>query len=539
MNNTSIVNKLKLFADLLELHNGDSFKIKALRNAHSSLRKVAEPIMLMSAETLTQLPGIGKNTSKLILQLAQDGFDPELDRLLSETPEGVVEMFHIKGLGPKRIARLWQDMEVDSVGELIKHCDENRLMKAKGFGEKSQRDILEMAQLYLNSKGKWLYAKLRPVLADFEESLSKSDIVDFQLTGQAYRKQQVVEDIIYIVEADTWPPIIPDFLLEMEEEEQISGRYKDILNVTLILCQEDVKSEALELSFGEDVDINQVLKGRIPQRLTEEEVFHQMGIRYIPAELRWNQELSIRNPPNLVDLHDIRGIVHTHTLYSDGIHSVKEMSEFAKDNGFDYIAISDHSRSAFYANGLSVERIEQQHREIDAMAKEFNGFKIFKSIESDILGDGSLDYDKEVLESFDFVIGSIHSDLKMPKEKATTRIIRAIENPHLNMLGHMTGRLLLSRRGYELDIEKVLDACAANKVVIEINANPQRLDIDYTLLQKVVKKNIKISINPDAHSKHGILDVQYGVIAARCGGLEKESVINTLAADQFLESLRK
>jgi DNA polymerase (family 10) len=164
----------------------------------------------------------------------------------------------------------------------------------------------------------------------------------------------------------------------MEEEEQISGRYKDILNVTLILCQEDVKSEAFELSFGEDVDINQVLKGRIPQRLTEGEAFHQMGMRYIPAELRWNQELSIINPPNLVDLHDIRGIVHTHTLYSDGIHSVKEMSEFAKDNGFDYIAISDHSRSAFYANGLSVERIEQQHREIDAMAKEFNGFKIFK-----------------------------------------------------------------------------------------------------------------------------------------------------------------
>ncbi len=539
MDNASVVNNLKLFADLLELHNGDSFKINALRNAHSSLRKVAEPIADMSTDRLTQLPGIGKNISKLVVQLAQGGSDQELDRLLSETPAGIVEMFQIKGLGPKRIVRLWKEMGVDSVGELIKHCDENRLMKAKGFGEKSQQEILEKAQLYLNSMGKWLFAKLQPILTEFEGALAQSDILEFHLTGQAYRNQQVVEDVVYIVEADFWPPMIQDFTIESEEGDMLIGRYKDILQVKLMLCQEDVKAEAMELSFGEDVDIDTVMKGKIPLGLTETEVFRQMGIRYIPAELRWNQDLCIINPPNLVELRDIKGIVHTHTLYSDGIHSVKEMSRFAKDNGFEYIAISDHSRSAFYANGLSVERIDQQHREIDEVAKEFNGFKIFKSIESDILGDGSLDYDIDVLESFDFVIGSIHSDLRMSKEKATTRIIRAIENPHLNILGHMTGRLLLSRSGYELDIEKVLDACATNKVVIEINANPQRLDIDYTLLQKVVSKGIKISINPDAHSKHGIMDVQYGVIAARCGGLEKEFVINTLTADLFLESLRK
>ena len=539
MDNASVVNNLKLFADLLELHNGDSFKINALRNAHSSLRKVAEPIADMSTDRLTQLPGIGKNISKLVVQLAQGGSDQELDRLLSETPAGIVEMFQIKGLGPKRIVRLWKEMGVDSVGELIKHCDENRLMKAKGFGEKSQQEILEKAQLYLNSMGKWLFAKLQPILTEFEGALAQSDILEFHLTGQAYRNQQVVEDVVYIVEADFWPPMIQDFTIESEEGDMLIWRYKDILQVKLMLCQEDVKAEAMELSFGEDVDIDTVMKGKIPLGLTETEVFRQMGIRYIPAELRWNQDLCIINPPNLVELRDIKGIVHTHTLYSDGIHSVKEMSRFAKDNGFEYIAISDHSRSAFYANGLSVERIDQQHREIDEVAKEFNGFKIFKSIESDILGDGSLDYDIDVLESFDFVIGSIHSDLRMSKEKATTRIIRAIENPHLNILGHMTGRLLLSRSGYELDIEKVLDACATNKVVIEINANPQRLDIDYTLLQKVVSKGIKISINPDAHSKHGIMDVQYGVIAARCGGLEKEFVINTLTADLFLESLRK
>lgn len=537
--NSEIVYKVKLLANLLELHNDNPFKVRSLQNAYSTLKKVADPIGEMDKDYLGSLPGIGKSIAQTIADIAAAGTCKELDVLLEKTPDGIVEMFNIKGIGPKKIAQFWHGMGLMSVGELVYYCTENRLKDAKGFGEKSQNDILEKAMLYLNSRDKWLYARIEASLAEFEGAMRDSGIMQYQLTGQAYRCEQIVEDVHYIVEADDWPPYIENFEAEGGDDDTVTGVFKEQLKIRLSLCLDDVRSEAFVESFSGKVDIDSLFdRSLIPQAAEEDEIFESIGIRYIPRELRWDQDLCRLNPSGLIDHADIRGVVHCHTTYSDGIHTVREMCAYAREQGYEYIAITDHSQSAFYANGLVVERVLQQHREIDQVTAEFPDLKIFKSIESDILNDGRLDYEDEFLEQFDFVIGSVHSVLNMDIERATDRLVRAIEHPSMHMLGHMTGRLLLARKGYPVHVGKIIDACAANGVVIELNANPQRLDMDYTLLRKATDKGVLISINPDAHSKQGIHDIRYGVIAGRCGGLEKNSVINTLDAGGFLLKLK-
>ena len=242
---------------------------------------------------------------------------------------------------------------------------------------------------------------------------------------------------------------------------------------------------------------------------------------------------------NIIELKDIKGIIHTHTKYSDGSNSIEEMAQHCMQKGYEYLVISDHSKSAFYANGLSVERIIEQHQEIDQLNLKYPNFKIYKSIESDILYDGSIDYEDNVLQMFDLVIASVHSNLRMTEEKAMERLIKAIENPHTTILGHLTGRLLLSRKGYPINHQKVIDACAENDVVIELNANPNRLDIDYKWIDYCQQKNVKIAINPDAHNLAGISDVRFGVIAARKGLLFKRNTLNTLTQSEFDDFISK
>ncbi len=541
MQNSEIVYKIKLLGNLLELHDENPFKVRALQNAYNTLKKVADPISTMAPEALGALPGIGKAIVSAIKELGETGSIKELDHLLEKTPEGIVEMFNIKGIGPKKIAQFWHTMGLMSVGELIYYCIENRLKDAKGFGEKSQKDILEKAQHYLSSKGKWLYGRLEPILKDLEVALNSSEITRFQLTGQAYRKSQIVDEVIYIVDAEEWPVYIEGFELNDQDDDSMIGVYKEELLVTFLLSVEDLSKEAFIQSFSEDVAIETLFDiSKLPfGKDNDRAIFEALNLPYIIPELRWNQDLFHLKGEELIKEEDIRGVVHCHTTYSDGIHTVKEMCNYAQDKGYEYIVITDHSQSAFYASGLIIERVVQQHIEIDKVQKDFTNLKIFKSIESDILNDGSLDYPEDVLKSFDLVIGSIHSVLNMDIERATTRLVKAIENPHMHILGHMTGRLLLSRKGYPVDYDKIFDACAANNVSIELNANPQRLDMDHTMIAKAVAKGIKISINPDAHSMHGIDDIRYGVIAARAGGLRKIDTLNAVSATKFLNLLKK
>ncbi len=268
-------------------------------------------------------------------------------------------------------------------------------------------------------------------------------------------------------------------------------------------------------------------------------MFERAGLPYLAPELRSAPDALSRAIPELLDEEDIRGVVHAHSTYSDGLHALQEMAESARNAGFAYLVITDHSKSAFYANGLSIERVLAQMAEIEALNAAMAPFRIFKGIESDILADGSLDYPEEILAQFEVVIASVHSNLKMDEAKATARIIRAIENPHTRILGHPTGRLLLSRPGYPLDHRAVIDACAANGVAIELNANPYRLDLDWAWIPYAIEKQVWISINPDAHSREGIRDIHFGVLAARKGGLEKSRCLNAMDLESFAEWVGK
>jgi DNA polymerase (family 10) len=273
---------------------------------------------------------------------------------------------------------------------------------------------------------------------------------------------------------------------------------------------------------------------------TEAAVFQKVAMPYLAPELReqaWPLEKN--GLENLVEEGQIKGVVHAHTTYSDGINSLREMALFAKENGYQYLGLTDHSKSAFYANGLKEDRLLAQWQEVDALNRELAPFRIFKGIESDILSDGSLDYEENILKQFDFIIASIHSNLRMDLEKATTRLLRAIENPYTTILGHPTGRLLLSRPGYPVDHEKIIDACAANQVAIELNANPYRLDLDWTWIQYALEKGVLIAINPDAHSTGGIHDIHYGTLSARKGGLTADKCLTCFELADFERFIKK
>ena len=271
--------------------------------------------------------------------------------------------------------------------------------------------------------------------------------------------------------------------------------------------------------------------------LSEEEIYNKLSLPYYIPEIREGileaKYATAKSTPAFIEYTDLKGCLHNHSTYSDGIHSLRDMAIAARDLGLQYFGICDHSKSAGYANGLQIERVFQQHKEIDLLNAELAPFKIFKGIESDILSDGNLDYPDEILASFDFIVASVHSGLKMDEDKATTRLIKAIENPHTTILGHPTGRLLLARKGYPIDHKKVIDACAANNVVVELNAHPYRLDIDWRWIDYCMDKNVMISINPDAHETAGLLDMHYGVYAAHKGGLTKEFTFNALTLEEI------
>jgi DNA polymerase (family 10) len=270
----------------------------------------------------------------------------------------------------------------------------------------------------------------------------------------------------------------------------------------------------------------------------DQSLFEEAGIPFIPPFLRESEEMlnviAKKELPTLIQPEDIRGIIHSHSTWSDGVHSLEEMAKACRDKGFEYLVISDHSKSATYARGLSEEKIREQHREIDTLNQQLAPFRIFKSIECDILNDGSLDYSDEVLASFDLVIASVHSNLKMTEEKAMERLLRAISNPYVKILGHPTGRLLLSRKGYPVNHEKLIDACAEKGVVLEINAHPRRLDLDWRWIQSAVSKGVMLSINPDAHSIEGFDDIRYGVLAAQKGMLTKENNLSSKSREEFV-----
>lgn len=516
----------------MDIHGENSFKSKSYATAAFTIEKLPAELSTLDQEKIAAIKNIGEKIAQKIAEQLQTGKLALLNEYLDKTPDGIIDMLKIKGLGPKKVHVLWKELGIESVSELLDACNENRLSLLKGFGEKTQQNIKETIEFLSSHEGRFLFAQIDKYANSLLKEL-KSNFKNesFSFTGDLLRQLEIVDQFEIATTADRKQ--LTDFLagkgFTSELESRLFTSFRDNENLRL-LCY---------FTSGEEYQVTVFQKSCSPEFLSEwqsnfpfkslptseDEIFLEAGTDYIPPYMREGPAtiLMAKNhkmPPVLQPI-EIKGIIHSHSNWSDGASEIDVMAKGAQAKGFTYLVLSDHSKSAFYANGLLPERVIAQHLQIDELNKKLSPFRIFKGIESDILNDGSLDYSEDILNSFEVVIASIHSNQKMDEEKATRRLIKAIENPFTNILGHMTGRLLLKRKGYPVNHKKVIDACAANNVVIELNANPRRLDIDWRWLKYCLEKEVMISINPDAHSIEEFDNVRYGVFVAQKAGLTR------------------
>ncbi len=539
--NKSIIKALKLLGQLMELHEENSFKIKSINNAAYKLGKYEEALANKSVEELSAIDGVGKSVATKILEFVSTGSIKELEDLKSITPEGIIDVLSIKGLGPKKIQIIWKQLGIESIGELYYACIENRLVEAKGFGLKTQEEVKKLIEFNFSNKGSILLSTALNLEKELNDKLSEHSI-QLEKTGELVRNTEVITKLEFLAKhvnkakikelihsEDYYPTVIEDnndlLIAESVQQNKIYIHFfneSNYLDLKFRLSAHENHIQKLK-SINEDL-----LKSTIT--VDEHKIYEQLNIQFIPSVMREGLrevELAKENKiPKLIEDSDLKGSLHNHSTWSDGIHTLSEMAKHCELLGYSYLGICDHSKSAFYANGLNEERVLAQHIEIDTLNSKNPSFKIFKGIESDILNDGSLDYEDSILKSFDFIVASIHSNLKMDEEKANQRLIKAIENKYTTILGHPTGRLLLARKGYPINHALIIDACASNNVAIEINSNPLRLDLDWRWIDYALNKGVKLCINPDAHKKEGLTDMQYGVMVAQKAGLSAEDCLN-------------
>ena len=587
IDNDYIADQFSLLAKLMDIHGENSFKTKSYSNAAFTIEKLPESLLDLPAEKIFSIRGIGDAIGKKIQDIIQTGELRLLREYIDKTPPGIIELLKIKGLGPKKIATIWKEMEIETMGELLYACQENRLLLYKGFGEKTQLNVRDAIEFFLKSQGSHLFAEIEVYARAIHDQLHnhfKKEQLSF--TGEFRRQLEIIDKLEWVT---TIAPAPLQHFLEangftidqtIAPASEIASSYNltpasEIASSSNLTSASNIASssriapasshfrgpESIILSFlhtspenfaatlletscsGEFLQSWQQTTqwDRNQPYSSEEEIFAGVNIHFIPPFQREQAhilEKAARAPlPTPIQPQDIRAIIHSHSKWSDGSNTLEEMAAACIERGYEYLVISDHSKSAFYANGLQEDRIKEQHAQIDELNRQLAPFVIFKSVESDILYDGSLDYADDVLASFDLVIASVHSILKMPEDKAMSRLIRAIENPYTIILGHMTGRLLLSRPGYPVDHKKIIDACAANNVVIELNAHPRRLDMDWRWIGYALEKGVLISIDPDAHSTGGYKDVKYGVLAAQKGGLTPDKNLSSFNLHQFQQFL--
>jgi DNA polymerase (family X) len=544
--NYFIAEQFEMLSKLMDIHGENSFKAKSYASAAFNIEKIPVQLALTPFEKYAGFKGIGDSAAKKIQEIVETGKLQALQDIAAKTPEGVIEMLNIKGLGPKKIATIWHEMEIESLGELLYACNENRLLLYKGFGEKTQKAVQASIEFYLNNKGSFLYAQVLKYAQNFIATLQqKFTSHQFLLAGE-FRKQSTIINKLTIVTTIKSDELInfltsQHFTVEEKNNEKVTFKGPENLLTEFIFCE--LSTIGTQLFFNSASEsfiaawVSNYPNATALQVDDEQKIFDAAGLHYIPACLREKagiiEKAKTQHFNNLIQPADIKGIIHNHSNWSDGINTIEEMASACIKKGYEYLVISDHSKTAAYANGLQPNRVLAQHALIDELNKKFAPFKIFKSIESDILSDGALDYDNEILKQFDLVIASIHSNLSMSQDKAMMRLLNAINNPYTTILGHMTGRLLLSRNGYPINHEAIIDACVANNVVIELNAHPRRLDIDWSWIDIAIDKGAIISIDPDAHTIDGFNDVTYGVLAAQKAGVTKQHNLSSFSLAAF------
>lgn len=525
---------------LMELKGENPFKIRAFEKAAGVLENLSDSLEDLKARakegTLTELPGIGKGISEVLTEFLLKGHSSARDELLRSIPPGLLELTQVPGLGPKKAQALMEELEIHSLTELEYACRENRLLKLKGFGDKLQQKILDGLIFLKSTQGQLRISDARPLADELLPILSKAAEGRVLETGELRRQMETLSSL--------------DFLIEGEITKGLKKAVGDFKNKSG--CKIEIRLHAATASqFGYELarttsspeDWKALGSPKSFAAKDEAAFFAKFDLPVIPPEMReTGEELKLARAGKLDDvlgLKAVKGVFHNHTTRSDGTASLEEMVMAAKKLGYSYIGISDHSQSAFYAQGLKVPTLLEQEKEVRKIQDKHPEIRIFWGIESDILADGSLDYDHSVLKKFDFVVASIHSRFQMDRETMTQRILEAIRNPYTRFLGHATGRLLLGRKGYELDMEKIIAEAARRDVAIEINANPARLDIDWRWGSELRKNKTLVSINPDAHDIEGLEDTRYGVTVARKALLPASLVVNSRSAQEVAKWLAR
>ncbi len=533
----------------MELHGENDFKARSYSKMAETLDYCNLDLCKLTEKELTEIEGVGKSSAQKIVQIVdRERFDA-LDNLLEKTPEGVLEMIGISGFGPKKIGLLWKDAGAESLDELLVLCEQGKVAGVKGFAEKSQEKLQRAVEFKISNRGYLRYSEAEPlfqtIISDLKDKLAIDTISE---TGELRRRMDVINCLEVLIGYDDFAKVRTEVsalaYLSLDEKTSgpftIAGTYtKAKVRVKIRLCKAAEFKNTLMLTTGSmkhlNVQLNKgkkiidVLNSEIIE--SEEQVYAKLGIECVVPELREGTfELALaqeKKLPKLIEMSDLKGILHNHSTYSDGRNTLREMAEHCKSMGYEYLGISDHSQTAVYASGLKEHEVKAQQEEIKKLNEELAPFKIFSGIESDILADGSLDYSDETLNSFDFIVASIHSGLNMDIQKATDRLLAAIKNPYTTFLGHMTGRILLQREGYSVDHKTIIDACAVHKVIIELNSSPYRLDIDWRWVHYAIEQGVMLSLNPDAHRTTGYDDMKYGLLAGRKGGLTKEMNFNS------------
>lgn len=543
-----VANLLREYARRTALRGGNPYRAKAYSRAADSLAGLAEPLeRLIEEGRLTELPGVGLAIADIITKLHHTGTHPSLEKLREEIPAGVLEMLSVPGLRPEKVLRLYRDLGIASLADLEAAAKADRIKKAKGLGAALQTKILQNLAIARSGEGLLHIHRASTLLLHAKATLERTrpELKNVTIAGDFRRGCELVANLALVAAK-------PD----REKRPQIpssSGLQVYIVNrkrFGAALLQATGSPEHLEqlralaAKKGMRLASDGLHRGRTVVGAEEADIYRALGLPFIEPELREGRgeiERAMTDKlPELVDDDDLQGILHCHTDASDGTETLERMAKATFERGFEYFGVADHSKSAHYAGGLSVEQIDEQHREADRLNKKFGkSFRILKGIESDILADGSLDYPEEVLERFDFVVASIHGRFKLERKAQTDRLLRAISNPHTTILGHMTGRQLLRRPGYEIDVEQVLRACARYGVAVEINAHPWRLDLDWRWYQTALDFGCMMSINPDAHSIPELDHMHWGVKMARKGGVPADRVLNAMTLSEILQHFRR
>ena len=580
MDKNQVASLLDEIGSLLELQEGSNpFEVRAYQNAARAVNSLDGDIEQLTREgKLKGVPGLGTTIIKRIEEVVETGHIALYDELVETTPPVKIEMMRIPGVGPKKINAIYNQLQVKSIPDLVQACEENKVAALPGFGKKTQDKIIQGIAFLAQHAGRFLYPVAEEEASHIYTVLKElPEIVRLQVAGSLRRRRETVGDIDMVASvadsaSDDARRHIMDVFTSQASVQAITGKgetkssvvLSSGINMDLRVVNDSQFPYTLHhftgskehhiplrrraLSMNMTINDYGLFKGKEPNLelvpcRDEADIYAALGMAYIEPELREDMgeiEAAINGTlPVLVQESDLKGVLHVHSTWSDGQNTIREMAEACIVRGMTYLGLTDHSKTAAYAGGLDEDDLRRQHEEIDQLNKEYAGrFYILKGTECDILRDGSLDFSDDVLATLDFVVASIHSLFNLPPEEQTQRMLRAISNRYVDIVGHPTGRILLGREGYELDIEAVIDAAAEHGTCIEINAHPSRLDLDWRYLHRARDKGIKIPIDPDAHVIGGLDDMRFGIGIARKGWLRASDVLNTMTTEAVLDFFR-